>query len=84
MAEGIVKACIGRAALQHGRIARIKKEVLEPTVRSMAEATRRTDESPTFRKGKAGGWRKWFDEEMIALWKEHDPDDWIGQLGYEW
>ena len=46
----------------------------------MVDATKQP--SPTFRKGKAGGWREEFKPEHVALFKKHDPDDWLGRLGY--
>ena len=67
MAKAIIQTCVARASLQHGRLARVKKSVLEDTSRAMAEASKRTRESATFRKGKAGRWRDYFDEELIAF-----------------
>ena len=39
--------------------------------------------SPTFRKGKTGGWRDEFKPEHVAAFKRSDPDGWLVRLGYE-
>ena len=84
LAKAIIRACVARVSLQYGKLASVKRSVLEETSKAMAEASKRTRESPMFRKGKAGGWRGYFDEELTALWKEHDPDGWTERLGYGW
>ena len=48
----------------------------------MVEATK--EPSPTFRKGKAGGWREEFKPEHVEVFKRSDPDGWLGRLGYSW
>lgn len=40
--------------------------------------------SPTYRSGKAGGWRKAFKPEHVELFKEFDTKGWIEELGYSW
>lgn len=84
MAKAIVMTCVARASLQVGRLARVRKDVLAETIERMVAAGKDTSKSPTFRKGQAGGWRKHFDDEITALWREHDPDGWTERLGYEW
>lgn len=96
MAEWIVRACVGRAALHRGYVARIPDDVMEQSVKRMVDATYQTDKSPTYYKGTSRQWEEHFDEELRALWKQYDPpfkhekDDedkppmsWVVRLGYE-
>lgn len=73
VAESIVKTCVGRAALHRGYVASIPSEQLDKSVERMVKATYETNKSPTFRKGTDGQWREWFDDDIKALWKAHDP-----------
>ncbi|MEJ2688280.1 MAG: sulfotransferase domain-containing protein, partial [Gammaproteobacteria bacterium] len=73
MAELICRACVGRAALHRGYVARIPSDVLAQSVEHMVEFTHKTDKSPTFYKGTSGQWQEYFDDELKALWKQHDP-----------
>ncbi len=84
MAEQVIKTCVARAALRHGKIARVSKKALGPAIERMAAATYQTDQSPTFRKGTDGQWREHFDGEIMDLWQKHDPEFWTSRLGYEW
>ena len=72
-AELICRACVGRAALHRGYIAKIPTDALETSVKRMVEFTYKTDKSPTFHKGTARQWEPYFDDEIKELWKEHDP-----------
>lgn len=73
VAKSIVNVCVMRAALHRGYVAQIPEEQMEQSVKRMVENTYHTERSATFRKGEAGGWREWFDDEIKALWKENDP-----------
>ena len=73
MAELICRACVGRAALHRGYLAKIPTEALEESVGRMVEFTYKTDKSPTFFKGTSRQWEEHFDDDIKALWKEHDP-----------
>ena len=48
----------------------------------MVEATKTP--SPTFRRGKAGGWREEFKPQHVEAFKASDPDRWLERLGYSW
>lgn len=49
----------------------------------MVQAGKRTEKSPTFRKGTTGDWRAHFTPQIKALFKETDSDNWLERLGYE-
>ena len=50
---------------------------------TMADSSRDTTKSPTFRKGKAGSWRDEFTPELIDLFRGLD-DGYMERAGYEW
>lgn len=49
----------------------------------MAESSRQRHLSPTFRQGKAGGWREVFTDEHLAAFEMTGGEAWIRRLGYE-
>ena len=73
VAGAIVEVAVARAALHRGLIAKIPPEVKAAAVERMVEFSYMTDKSPTYRKGQARQWERYFDDEIKALWKEHDP-----------
>jgi len=52
-------------------------------VEGMAEASRDTEHSGTFRRGVAGGWRDEFKPEHVEAFKEADEAGWLVKLGFE-
>lgn len=76
-----------------GYQAHIEEEEFGEAVERMVQMGLRTDRSPTFRKGKAGGWREEFTPEAIQAFKEQDErwaneygleeGSWLVHLGYE-
>lgn len=84
MAKNIIMACVARASLKYGKLGRIAKTELNAAIERMVAAGKDREKSPTFRKGKIGGWRDYFDAGIVDLWKKNDPDDWTSRLGYEW
>jgi len=55
----------------------------EDLYKRMADATRKRDQSPTFRKGVVGGWKDEFTYEAGKLFVEHGGHEWLVKLGYE-
>lgn len=55
----------------------------ETIAQQMAEASRQTERSPTYREGKVGGWREAFTDEHKDLFKATDAAGWLMKLGYE-
>lgn len=55
----------------------------EELVEKMVGQSKETHKSITFRKGVSGEWKEHFTDEIKALWRAHDPDNWIVKLGYE-
>jgi len=49
----------------------------------MVESAKRTDKSPTFRRGQTGDWHFEFNDEHKKLFKETDKNNWLIRLGYE-
>lgn len=49
----------------------------------MAAATRRRQASPTFRKGKVGGWKEEFTPTAAEVFRDHGGNKWIEKLGYQ-
>ena len=96
VAEAIVRACVGRAAIHRGHVARISKDVMAESIARMVQASYQTDQSPTFYKGTSRQWEPYFDDDLRALWKQYDPPfrhekdpkdkppmSWLVRLGYE-
>ncbi|HUT19335.1 MAG TPA: sulfotransferase domain-containing protein [Anaerolineae bacterium] len=52
-------------------------------VETMVAAAAQRQLSPTYRKGQVGGWRDVFTEQHKVLFKAHDGEGWLVQLGYE-
>jgi len=73
VAGAIVQYCVTRAALHRGYTATIGDELKAEAVKRMVAHTYETDKSPTFRQGTDNQWREYFDDEVEALWKKHDP-----------
>jgi len=82
VAEGIVQYLIGRTR-------EIREETLEISAvskmkfKEMADETRKRKQSPTFRKGKPGGWKEEFSSCAAQKFVEHGGHDWLVKLGYE-
>lgn len=82
-AEKLTKYLFGMDAIHRGySYAGMDEIEFNNIVLSMCQATRRTDLSPTFRKGKVGGWRKHFTPRVTDVFKEH-AGEWLIRLGYE-
>jgi hypothetical protein len=62
---------------------RLAPEGMQILTSAMAEGSRDTAKSPTFRKGKSGGWRDEFTPELIDLFRRLD-DGYMERAGYEW
>lgn len=50
----------------------------------MVESSYDTENSVTYRKGAAGGWREAFTGRHVELFKQTDTNNWLARLGYEW
>jgi hypothetical protein len=81
MADKILMYCLNRAPLIWGGEAELDAAQRENVVQMMINNARNTSLSPTFRKGKAGGWRKHFTARHRELFKETDAG-WLKLLGY--
>jgi len=73
VADAIVRLVVMRAALHRGYVATIADDVKAQSIERMVENTHKTERSPTFRKGIDNQWQEHFDDEIKALWKQHDP-----------
>ena len=73
VAAAIVNFIVTRAALHRGYTATISEESRDRSVERMVAFTKKTEHSPTFRKGTSRQWQEHFDDEIKALWKKHDP-----------
>ena len=62
---------------------RMAPEGTKMLVEAMAESSRDTTRSPTFRRGKAGRWIEEFTPELIDLFLKLD-DGYLERMGYEW
>jgi len=77
----ILKHGLGRVSTVFGLKPDIKEDNLNIVAGWMVEAGKRTDKSPTFRKGSTGDWREYFTPEISRLFAELD-DGWLEHLGY--
>jgi hypothetical protein len=71
-----------RTGQANGVSIRLDTDTLKEAAPAMVEAMGHKDKSPTFRKGKAGGWREEFTPALKDLFKRHD-NGWLVRLGYE-
>jgi hypothetical protein len=80
---GIAHYIMGMAEDQENASAIMSNKQISTSIAlEMVQRTRQRQRSITFRKGKAGGWRKEFTPRAVACFKEHDPG-WLVRLGYE-
>jgi len=63
---------------------RVEKAIFDNVVNQMVDLARRTDLSPTFRKGQPGEWQGVFKPEHITAFKKADKKKWVEALGYSW
>ena len=49
---------------------------------NMVDTSRKTDLSPTFRKGEIGNWKDHFKQSHVDAFKEADLNNWLERLGY--
>lgn len=61
---------------------KVEKILFDKAVEGMVEITKTPQFSPTFRKGKVGGWEEHFTEEHRDLFKETDTEGWLVKLGF--
>lgn len=69
--------------IHHAGTFKVEKELFDKTVERMVAVTATPQFSPTFRKGKVGGWTEHFTEEHKDLFKESDTEGWLEKLGFE-
>jgi len=80
----IVRYIVGHSANVRGYEATIHQSVLDETVEAMVQNSENTDKSPTFRKGKVGGWKEEFKAAHDIAFKTADEESQVLiQLGYE-
>lgn len=79
----IVDYVIGHNAEFRGYKAIIDPEEFDRAVAVMAEASRDTAHSQTFRKGTPGEWRKTFKPKHVEEFKNTGGAEWLVTLGYE-
>jgi hypothetical protein len=60
----------------------INDQVFDRIAATMVACGNLKEKSPTFRKGKAGGWKTHFTPEIVDLFKEADTNNWLRRLGY--
>jgi len=60
----------------------LDKNIRKVAIDGMLLEMKQTHMSPTFRKGKAGGWKRAFTPETVAAFKAKDNNDWLYKLGY--
>lgn len=58
-------------------------ETRDKAAMGMVEAMRQTAFSPTFRKGKTGGWKEHFTPRLKHLFRQAGGSEWLIELGYE-
>lgn len=79
----LIRYLYGVAARNQGFSgAEVRPGVIEQMALNAITMGRQTDRSPTFRKGKTGGWKKHFTPKVKACFKAH-AGDWLIRLGYE-
>ncbi len=78
----MLKYGLNRVSQVFGLAPNIMEENLDMVSEWMVEAGKKTEYSPTFRKGAVGGWREYFTPAIIGLFKETDKNNWLERLGY--
>jgi hypothetical protein len=67
-----------------GRLAfRVDETLYNKAIENMVAIATNRSLSPTFRKGKVGGWEEEFTEAHKDLFKKHDTEGWLIKLGFE-
>jgi hypothetical protein len=79
----ILKYVLGHAGRFRGYAIEIPPEEYELGVKRMVRRSRRTDLSPTFRKGQTGEWREAFKLGHKVAFRRTDDAGWLVKLGYE-
>jgi hypothetical protein len=82
-ARRLLQYGFGRIAALFSLNLNVDPSSLEHVIGLMVASANRTDESPTFRKGKVGGWREHFTPQHKRQFKQSDTNNWITRLGYE-
>lgn len=83
-AARILEYGLGRVAKVWERTVRVEPDAFGLLVGLMAENSRDTGRSATFRQGTAGGWRGCFTGELCDLFRRTDVEGAVEALGYEW
>lgn len=84
-AQLVIRYVYGRTARAAGlKLTFFQEDLNKATEYLLKVADDARPYSPTFRKGKTGGWKEHFRPEHVELWRKHDPTDWVTRLGYEW
>ena len=58
------------------------KRTRNAIIKCIVAESKRTEGSPTFRKGKVGSWKHEFTPAVTAAFKERDVNNWLVELGY--
>jgi len=82
VAARLIRYGLGRLARIYGMELMEPGEAFQDAVNEMAESSRDTDNSNTFRKGQVGGWREHLTEGHKRLFKDGD-NGWLVRLGFE-
>ena len=83
IASLFVRYVYGKAGKYLGVNVNLDPQDFSRTVSRLVGSLEHPEGSVTFRKGKAGGWRKHFTDEHKALFKASDTNNWLIKLGYE-
>ena len=81
--EVFIRYLFGRTGNYYGVKPEIKAEYFDFAMRSMMHRLNHPEKSPTYRKGKSGGWKTHFTDEHKALFKASGTNNWLIKLGYE-
>ena len=81
--EVFLRYVFGRTGRQYGIKPEIDIDYYNKAMHWMMYRLNHPEKSPTYRKGKSGGWKTHFTDEHKALFKASDANNWLIKLEYE-
>ena len=81
--EVFIRYVFGRTGNYYGIKPEINAEAFNKMMHWMMYRLEHPEKSPTYRKGKSGGWQTHFTDEHKALFKASDVNNWLIKLEYE-
>ena len=78
----IIQYMLDRIGGIFNKTGEMSDEARDLIAHNMVDTSRKTDLSPTFRKGEIGNWKDHFKQSHVDAFKEADFNNWLERLGY--